>query len=104
MTVNRRLTPVALAIAVIASSSSALAAQTAIKAGRVIDPSGRAIANAVIIVENDRIVSIGTSVPPGADVIDLGRYTIVPGMIDVHTHMTYYWDGAPGTRPRGVNR
>jgi imidazolonepropionase-like amidohydrolase len=25
-------------------------------------------------------------------------------MVDVHTHMTYFWDGAPGTRPRGGNR
>ena len=31
--------------------------------------------------------------------IDLTRYTGIPGLIDVHTHMTYYWDGAAGTRP-----
>src|SRR5262249_30973704 len=29
----------------------------------------------------------------------LTRYTGIPGLIDVHTHMTYYWDGTPGTTP-----
>jgi imidazolonepropionase-like amidohydrolase len=53
--------------------------------------------NAVVIVENDRIQSVGTgasAVPAGADVIDLSRYTGIPGLIDVHTHMTY--GPAPG--------
>src|SRR6185503_16688806 len=53
-----------------------------------------------IVVENDRIISVGTGAPPaGAEVIDLSRFTVVPGMIDVHTHMTYFWDPASGTRP-----
>ncbi|MBI3493781.1 MAG: amidohydrolase family protein [Acidobacteria bacterium] len=80
-------------------ASPALAATKAIKAGRLIDPSGRVVTNAVIVVENDRIASIGTTTPAGAEVIDLSRFTIIPGLIDVHTHMTYYWDRTPGTRP-----
>ena len=82
----------------------ASAAPKAIRAARVIDPAGKAIANGVVVVDNDRIVSVGTTVPDGADLIDLGRLTLMPGMIDVHTHMTYYWDRAPGTRPRGGSR
>ena len=74
-------------------------APKAIKAGRLVDGTGRLIADAVILVEEGRIVSVGTPAPPGVETIDLGRYTVVPGMIDVHTHMTYYWDRAPGTRP-----
>jgi imidazolonepropionase-like amidohydrolase len=77
----------------------------AIRAGKAIDASGKVITNAVIVVENDRIISIGTGAPPaGAEVIDLSRYTIIPGMIDLHTHMTYFWDRTPGTRPLGQPR
>src|SRR5262245_36385245 len=86
-------------------ATSATAAPKAIKAGRLVDSSGRVLTNVVIVVDNDRILSVGTAAPPaGAEIVDLGRYTLVPGMIDVHTHMTYYWDRAPGTRPLGQPR
>src|SRR5262249_56449302 len=72
---------------------------------RVVDGSGKTISNAVIVVDNDRIVSVGPGAPPaGAEVIDLGPLTIVPGLIDAHTHMTYFWDKTPGTRPLGQPR
>jgi len=90
---------------VLATSLPALAATKAIKAGRLVDGSGKVATNVVIVVDNDRITSVGTGAPPaGAEVIDLGRYTIIPGLIDVHTHMTYFWDRAPGTRPLGQPR
>ena len=98
----RRGVTLMLALALLASP--ALAQTKAIRAGTAITPSGP-VANAVIIVENDRIVSVGTSAPPaGAQVIDLRRFTVIPGMIDVHVHMTYYWDRTPGTRPLGQPR
>jgi imidazolonepropionase-like amidohydrolase len=81
-------------------SPNAFAATKAIRAGTLIDPSGKAVANAVIVIDNDRIVSIGTAAPPpGVEVIDLSRLTLIPGLIDLHTHMTYFWDPASGTRP-----
>jgi imidazolonepropionase-like amidohydrolase len=86
-------------------STPAFGATKAIRAGKVVDGTGKTISNAVIVVDNDRIVSVGTAAPSaGADVIDLSRFTIVPGLIDVHTHMTYYWDRTPGTRPLGQPR
>ena len=48
------------------------------------------IPNAVITIDHDRIKSIGTTAPP--DAIDMTRYTALPGLIDVHTHMTYVLD------------
>lgn len=79
---------------------SALGAPKAFRFGKVIDGTGRVLTNAVIVVEGDRIKSVGGEAPRDAEVIDLSRYTAIPGLIDVHTHMTYYWDQAPGTRPR----
>jgi len=87
-------------VAALLSAAPALAATKAIRAGKVIDPAGTVITNAVIVIDDDRITSIGTGAPPaGAEVIDLSRFTLIPGLIDLHTHMTYFWDGTPGTRP-----
>lgn len=76
---------------------------TAIKFGTLIteDNDNRVLHDAVVIVEGDRIRSVGTdaAIPAGAKVIDLSRYTGIPGLIDVHTHITYAWDGKPGANP-----
>jgi len=37
-------------------------------------------------------------------VTDLRKYTAIPGLIDLHTHITYYWDRTPGTNPRRQGR
>lgn len=64
----------------------------------------RMIKNAVVVIDGARIVEVRNTVPAGAKVIDLRRYTGLPGLIDLHTHITYFWDRAPGTRPRGQRR
>src|SRR6187455_2938711 len=82
-------------------------ARTAIRFGTLVDATGRAVKDAVVVVDGDRIASVGTgnsAVPAGATVIDLRKYTGIPGLIDLHTHITYYWDRTPGTRPRGQRR
>ena len=85
----------------LATSSTALATTVAIKFGKLVDGTGRVFTNAVVVVEDDRVQSVATGNPPipaGTEVIDLSRYTGIPGLIDAHTHITYYWDGI--TTPR----
>jgi len=78
---------------------------TAIRFGRLWDGS-RVVPDALVIVDGGRIASVGSggAIPNGAIVIDLRRFVGLPGLIDLHTHMTYYWDRAPGTRPLGQRR
>ncbi|HEV2827664.1 MAG TPA: amidohydrolase family protein, partial [Pyrinomonadaceae bacterium] len=63
---------------------------TAIKAGKLVDPdSGTTAINQVIIIEGTKIKSVGAGlpIPSGATVIDLSRFTVLPGLFDAHTHM-----------------
>ena len=83
----------------VAGSSMTFAATTAVRFGILVDGKGGALKDAVVVVDGERIKSVGTTVPPGATVIDLSRYTGIPGLIDVHTHLTYNWDPASGLRP-----
>jgi imidazolonepropionase-like amidohydrolase len=77
---------------------------TIVRAGRLWDGS-KMLTNATVVIENGKILSVGTgTVRAQGDVIDLSNYTVIPGLIDLHTHMTYYWDQAPGTRPLGQAR
>lgn len=96
-----RCAGVLVALSFLATSSTALAATKAVKFGKLVDGTGLVFTNAVVIVEGDRVQSVAsgdTSIPSGAEVIDLSRYTGVPGLIDAHTHIMWYWDGI--TTPR----
>ena len=64
---------------------------TVIRAARMVDvKAGRAVSPAVLVISEGRIRAVGTSapVPEGANVVDLGGWTVMPGLIDLHTHLT----------------
>lgn len=68
---------------------------TVIKAGKLIDvENGKTLLNQIILVSHDTIIAMGPNVtiPKNANIIDLSSYTVLPGLIDCHTHIT----GQPG--------
>src|ERR1700686_489815 len=61
----------------------------ALKAARLFDgTTDSVVTNAVVIVEGTHIKSVGGPIPAGAEVIDLGDATLLPGFIDAHVHLT----------------
>ena len=70
--------------------AAVLANAQAYRFGRVWDGE-KMLTNAVIVVEKDRIKSVGAE---DGNAIDMSKYTALPGLIDVHTHMTYVFDMA----------
>jgi len=76
----------------------------AIRAGRLFDSkSGRMLENQVVLVEGEKISSVGAAdqvqIPAGAQVIDLSKATVLPGLIDGHTHVFGF--GLDGIKPGG---
>jgi imidazolonepropionase-like amidohydrolase len=94
--VQQRITSLLLLLAVLTSTAQlgaqAAAAVTLVKAGRLLDPrTGNALAPAAVLIDGDKIKQVGSSsqlaVPADATIIDLGTATLLPGLIDSHTHL-----------------
>ena len=79
----------------LASLRATAAPPIAIRAARLLDVrSGRISSNAMVVVQDGKIIQVGGAAPAGAEVIDLGDVTLMPGLIDAHTHLTF--EIAPG--------
>jgi imidazolonepropionase-like amidohydrolase len=75
---------------------------TAIRAGALVDPdTGTVLTDQIILIRDSKIerVGKGIAIPAGAALIDLTRMTVLPGLIDCHTHLA---DGVHDPEP--VNR
>ncbi|HSF18839.1 MAG TPA: amidohydrolase family protein [Vicinamibacteria bacterium] len=89
-----------LALLVVASLPSSAFGQDriALRAAQVLDGLGNALASAVVVVRGERIESVGTEVPSDAVLIDLGSATVLPGLVDLHTHLAevpgVHWEDA----------
>src|ERR1700739_4666127 len=71
----------------------------AVRFGKLWDAKGKVWTHTIVVVDNGKIRAVTTdasAIPPGAETIDLSKYTGLPGLIDVHTHMTFYTEETPG--------
>jgi imidazolonepropionase-like amidohydrolase len=81
----------AVVAAIAMAGGQAPAPVTVIRAARMIaGNAGNVTAPAVVVIRGDRIASAGSTsqIPAGARIIDLGGATLLPGLIDLHTHLT----------------
>jgi imidazolonepropionase-like amidohydrolase len=84
--------------------ATATAQLTAIRAGKLIDPdAGTVLTDQVILIRDHKIEKVGAAVaiPTDAKIIDLSEMTVLPGLIDCHTHLA---DGAHNGEPLGYIR
>lgn len=85
---NRLVTTATLFILLICVT--AFSQVTAIRAGRVVDPeTGTTLTDQILIIEKGKITSIGKgiSIPANAEIIDLSKSVVMPGLFDMHTHL-----------------
>ena len=86
-------------VALLLAAAFSSAQVTAIKAGHLVDvDAGVMLADQTILIRDGKIEAVGKgfAIPVGANVIDLSNMTVLPGLIDCHTHLA---DGAHGTEP-----
>ncbi len=82
-----------LGLAAAAAAPAAEPAPVAVKAARLLDvKTGRYVEHPVVVVKGHKVEIVGSTVPAGARVIDVGDRTLLPGLADVHTHILLQGD------------
>lgn len=97
---NKRIFATLIAVCALFISSSAQT--TAIRAGKLIDPdSGKVLSDQIILIRDNKIDTVGSNItiPTGAKIVDLSHSTVLPGLIDCHTHLA---DGAHDSEPMSI--
>jgi len=63
----------------------------AVRAGRLFNGTDRLSTNQIVLIKDDRISEVGPAdtvkIPPGSEIVDLSHATVLPGLIDAHTHV-----------------
>jgi imidazolonepropionase-like amidohydrolase len=94
MNISRALAIAGLAACLLAGAARAVeSTASVIRAGRLVDvANGKVLGGQVIVVRDGRIEAVGSAdsvaIPAGAKIVDLSSYTVLPGLIDTHTHIT----------------
>jgi len=84
------LRPLIAFLLALTAAQPALAEVSYVRAGRMVDVvAGRVLQDQLIAIEDERILSVQPYTPPpaGAPVLDWSAYTVLPGLIDAHTHL-----------------
>src|ERR1051326_6437298 len=88
------------AVLLMAAATAAAPPQAiALHAKRLLDVRSGDVAEAYIVVRGERIEAVAKSAPVGAKVIELGKATVLPGLIDCHVHIEVDWNDLSATAP-----
>jgi imidazolonepropionase-like amidohydrolase len=94
MNISRSLAIAGLTACLLTGAARAVESTVSvIRAGRLVDvANGKVLGGQVIVVRDGRIEAVGSAdsvgIPAGAKIVDLSSYTVLPGLIDTHTHIT----------------